>query len=231
MNVYRKALCAFGAGAILSLFAAMPTHAAVILGTEQEGTGGYGLGYSFSEDTNLTVGQSFTLNQPVDLSAITVFVNGDDTADPQPSFTLYLTEAIGSAATAADVLFSSNANFPSGFPDEHPAVTFPTSVSLSAGTYYIVLSSGVVEEGGTGTGWGSGGEILPSTYGTVGDAYVGITTAQGDYTSLDPENPSAGDHANFQLSIVPEPTAATLLVPAALLMIRRRRGRCAPGEG
>ena len=196
-------------------------HAYLIVGTEPEGNGGYGVGFSFDPEVNLIIGQEFTLNQAITLDGIHVFLNGNGTGGPQSNFTLYLTDAIGDTATAANVLATMTGTFPDNPPGTHAPVSFyGFGPSLDAGTYYLVITS----DGGAGSGWGSGAPIIPTTYGTVGSAFVGIVGggAVGDYTNLDPGNPQAGN-VNFQFTRIPEPASIIMLAAFVFMGMKVRK--------
>lgn len=191
----------------------------VVLGTEAEGNGGYGVGFSFESNTNLVIGQAFTLNQAVELSSITVFVNGNESEDPQGSFNLTLTDLIGSSAGSANVLFTDSGIFHTSAAGEHDPVVFSAPLALQPGTYYIVLSSDA-----SGSGWGTNAQLLPGSVGTVDYSYVGFVFGGGvgNYQSLDPDNPNTENYANFQLNAVPEPALLGWLAPTVLMMVGRR---------
>lgn len=196
----------------------LPPARAQVLGTTAEGNGGFGLGYSFSAETNLVIGQSFALDTSTPIASITVYVNGDGTAAPQDQFTLTLTNNIGSSATAANVLYTGIGTFPNSLGGEHGPVTFLPNLTLGSGTYYIVLSS----DGGPGTGWGTGGDLLPTTLGSVGSSYVGITSSVGTYQDLDTSNPNSS-RANFLVTAVPEPAGLSLIALVGVPLLKRRR--------
>ncbi|MGC4031744.1 MAG: hypothetical protein QM754_08425 [Tepidisphaeraceae bacterium] len=135
---------------LLSLSAATSWASVVVVGTEAEGDGGYGVGKSLDETYHLIIAQQFTLTATTPLESITVYVNGDGTANPQDAFDFYLTDAIGASATAANVLASGTGTFPNSLNGEHGPVTFATPITLSAGSYFITLTSAE----GQGSGWG-----------------------------------------------------------------------------
>jgi len=209
----------------LVMLNASPATAEMILGTETEGNGGYGVGFSFDPEVNLVIGQQFTLNQDIIANSITLYLNGDGSDSQQSPMTLQLMNAIGFDATASNVLGTWNALFPSGTPDgEHAPRTFDgLNVPLPAGTYYLVVSS----PEGYKSGWGTGAELLPSSFGSVGSAFVGIAGGGGvaDYTFLATDNPQDG-HANFVLEgVIPEPATwllAAVGVGGVMLLARRK---------
>jgi len=209
----------FAVLAILGLVSV--AQAELIVGTEPEGNGGFGVGFSFSSDANLIIGQQFSLSSPVVADSITLYLNGDGTDGPQSEFMLQVMNQIGPDATAANVLLTAFGSFPAGFPDAHAPVTFSSlGLPLGAGAYYLVVSSG----GGNGSGWGSGANELPGGVGTIGTAFVGIAGggAVATYVDLDPNNPNEG-HTNFTITAsVPEPASCCLLLSGIALFALRR---------
>jgi len=184
-------------------------HAELIVGTEPEGNGGYGVGFSFDPNVNLAIAQQFSVSQATTAGSITVYMNGDGTENPQGNFTLQLMDLIGAGATAADILWSGVGAFPVGVPNGHAPVTFTgLSLPLDPGTYYLVVTS----DAGPGTGWGTGAAVLPGGIGTVGASYVGITIGGtvADYTSFGDPNQD-GTYTNFVINQVPEPAGILLL--------------------
>jgi len=196
---------------LLMVACASTARAELIVGTETEGNGGFGVGFSFVRDINLVIGQEFSLNGAVVADSITLYLNGNGNDEPQAEFMLQVMDGIGEAATDANVLLTRFGNFPSGdMNGGHAPVTFDSlGLGLGAGTYYLVVTSA----GGPDIGWGSNGLELPSALGTVGSAFVGIGIGEvGTYKSLDPQNPNEG-HANFRIdSAVPEPSSIVLLL-------------------
>ncbi len=196
-------------------------RADLIVGTDVEGNGGYGVGFSFDSDANLVIGQEFSLSASIVADSITLYLNGDGTDNPQGAFTLQLMNLIGPTATNANVLATEVGTFPAGaLPTGHAPVTFSgLGLLLNAGDYYLVVSSAA----GPGVGWGTNADILPSAIGTVGSSYVGIAFggALADYTYFDPDNPGEG-HANFRIDSVPEPSS--LLLAALGLCALAARG-------
>lgn len=209
-------------------------QASLIVGTEPEGNGGFGVGFSFSSDVNLIIGQAFTLTSAATIDSITLYLNGDGSNDPQAQFTLQVMNLIGPTATSANVLLTEVGTFPAGvLPTGHAPVTFSgLGLSLSDGTHYLVVSSA----GGPGDGWGFNGPVLPSSLGTVGGAYVGIVTGGGvaDYTNLEPNTNPDILNTNFRIDSaaaphgVPEPMSLAIWSIGSLGMVvgqswRRRR--------
>jgi hypothetical protein len=200
-------------------------RADVIVGTEPEGNGGYGVGYSFDTNVNLIIGQEFTLGSPVVADSITLYLNGDGTDNPQGQFTLQVMDLIGPTATSANVLSTQVGTFPGGIlPDGHAPVTFGgLGLPLGPGTYYLVVSSAA----GPNTGWGTGATELPSLVGSIGGSFVGIAVDSGvaDYTYFNPNEPN-DSHANFVINAVPEPSTVLLACCGAIgLLIRGWRVR------
>lgn len=194
--------------------------------------GGVGVGFSFSTDFNIIVGQEFTLNSALVIDSITLWLNGDGTNNPQSQFLLQVMDQIGPTATAANVLYSATSTFPLGTaPNTHDPVSFGSvGLALGAGTYFLVASSA----GGTGSGWGTGADVIASALGTVGPVFVNGAFKNGvaDYTFLDPTSPNPDfSHANFainRIDAVPEPTSIALLMSGAvtgLVVAAARRGR------
>jgi len=208
-------------GVVVLLGAASIAQAELIVGTETEGNGGFGLGFSFDPEVNLVLGQAFTLSQPVVADSITVYLNGDESNQ----FTLQVMDQIGGSATPANVLLTRTGNFPDA-PSQitgHGPVTFSSlGLPLGVGTYYLVLSS----DGGPDTGWGSGASSLPGGVGTVGSAYVGIAIGGGvgDYTLLqDPTEPE--NNLNFRIDAVPEPNSALLLLLGSVMLVGAKQAK------
>lgn len=199
---------------------AVSVHAELIVGTDVEGNGGYGVGFSFDPNVNLVIGQEFDLSQAAIADSITLYLNGDGTDNPQGDFTLQVMNAIGPNATNANVLWSGAGAFPSGaLPTGHAPVTFSgLTLALDPGAYFLVVSSAA----GPGTGWGTGADVLPGGIGTVGASYVGIAFggSVADYTYFG--DPGEG-HANFVINSVPEPTTVVLAVVGGLYWVAFRR--------
>lgn len=213
--------------ALLVLLGVSPVQAGFVVGTEPEGNGGYGVGFSFASDVNLIIAQQFSLNSAIVADSITLYLNGDGTNDPQGEFTLQVMNQIGAGATNANVLLTTNGTFPGGvLPTGHAAVTLGgLNLALGAGTYYLVVSSAA----GPGTGWGAGATEIPSALGTVGASYVGIAIggAVADYTLFDAPNTSFAN-ANFRIdsaSPVPEPTSLIMLLGGSIAVASVRRKR------
>lgn len=213
---------------LLAIWSPIVAQGGLVVGTEPEGDGGFGVGFSFSADVNLVIAQEFWVNEPARADNITVYLNGDGTDNPQGEFTLQVMNQIGPAATAANVLWSETGTFPAGpLPTGHAPVTFTgVGVDLDMGSYYLVISSAA----GPGTGWGTGANLLAGGIGEIGNSFVGIVTGGGvgDYTALEPTNPSAS-RTNFRIDAVPEPASLLLALvglPAAMAIRRlgRRRG-------
>jgi len=208
-------------GVVVLVGAASLAQAELIVGTETEGNGGFGLGFSFDPEVNLVLGQAFTLSQAVVADSITVYLNGDESNQ----FTLQVMDLIGGSATPANILLTRTGNFPDAASQVtgHGPVTFGSlGLPLGIGTYYLVLSS----DGGPDTGWGSGADSLPGGVGTVGNAYVGIAVggSVGDYTLLNPDDPNEG-HTNFRIDAVPEPNSALLLLVGGVLLVGVRSAK------
>lgn len=226
---------------VLVFGAASRAEASSIVGTGNDGNGGYGIGFSFSPSYNLVIGQSFTMGGTSQVAdSITVYLNGLGVG----TFTLQLMNQIGPTATGANVLTSLVGALPNNS-SGHSAVTFNgLSINLAASqTYYLVITSAA----GPNTGWGSFGPTLIEPLGTVGSAFVGIRGdgGVGDYTYLDPNSPATFDHDNdpntpeifnntsFLITgnpatpaAVPEPGSLILLgtgLAGAAIFLRRKR--------
>jgi hypothetical protein len=228
---FRKMLAA--AGVMLLLTAPMTGHAALVAGTGTDTTGGFGVGFSFSSDVNLVIGQQFFPTIPVIANSITLYLNDDNAANGADAFTLYVTNAIGASATAANVLATLSGTFPltSG---GHAPVTFSSlalpllPAPLAPDGYFLVLAS----SGGPDTGWGTGATPISSPLGTIGNSYVGIVLGGGvgDYTTLDPLDPNSSITA-FRVDTlaapIPEPSTYALMLAGlgfvGFVAHRRRR--------
>jgi hypothetical protein len=222
---------------VLSLVCASGAQAALIAGAANDTTGvGFGVGFSFAPDVNLVIAQGFDVTAPTSIGSVTVYLNDDDPSNNPPleSFTLYITRAIGAAATAADVLATLTGSIPLTPPGAgaHFAVTFPglsipvVPVAATLNDYFLVIASA----GGPGTGWGANGTPLAG----VGNAFIGIVGGGGvgDYTTPDPNSPSTGviTHMNFLVETaavsgtVPEPGSLALLgIAIGVFGLARRR--------
>jgi hypothetical protein len=227
---FRNALGA-AAAATLMLAAPMTTHAVLIAGTANDTTGGFGVGFSFDPDVNLVIAQQFAVTAPIIADSVTVYLNDDNATNGADPFTLYITNAIGPAATAANVLATLGGTFPLTGGAGHAAVTFSSlalpllPAPLAPDGYFLVIAS----PGGPDTGWGTGGTPIPSALGTIGNSYVGIVFGGGvgDYTTLDPGSPNSSITA-FRVDAVaaiPEPSTYALMLAGLGLVgwIARKR--------
>ena len=100
----------------------------------------------------------FSLTGAIQVSRIVVDMSGNG---DQTQFTLWLTNAIGHGTTQANVLLQSSLTFPAGW---GVGVAAPANVFLSAGVYYIVLSSS--QTVGT-SGWVLASSVLSSSVGNI----------------------------------------------------------------
>lgn len=211
------------------LVAALNTHAALV-GTDAAGdNGGFGVGFSFAPDVNVVIAQQFTIGtSAATVGGITVWMNQNNTAPPG-QFTLQVMDAIGPAATAADVLLTLTGTFPNTPNGGHLLVSFSgLGLALAGNTdYYLVISSAA----GPDTGWGTSSTDLAGTPGSVGSSFVGLgfNTSLADYRYLDPNNPNPA-HTMFRIDEVavagvPEPSSTLLLGLgiAAAATVRRRQ--------
>jgi hypothetical protein len=223
----RFPLAMFAAGAALAVsLAAVPLTAAAapLVGTDPaQDDGGFGIGFSFDPNVNLVIAQQFGIGAaPATVGGISVWLNGRGVGQ----FTLQVMSAIGSAATASNVLLMLTGNLPN-VTSGHQEVAFTgLNLALAAATdYYLVVSSAA----GPDTGWGTTTGVLPGLPGTVGSSFVGIRTGGGvaDYTFLDPVNTNTS-LTLFRLdpvATVPVPSTFALaaLGAAGLLVASRRR--------
>jgi hypothetical protein len=222
---------------LISVGSAGGAQAALIAGAANDNVGaGFGVGFSFSPTVNLVIAQGFDVTAPTSIGSVTVYLNDDDpTNNPPPeSFTLYITRAIGAAATAADVLATLTGDIPltppaagAHFPVTFSGLNIPViPVAATLNDYFLVVAS----SGGPATGWGANGTPITG----VGNAFVGIVGGGGvgDYTNPDPTSPSTGlTHTNFLVETAAAPGAASEPGSLALLGIavtafglaRRRR--------
>jgi hypothetical protein len=214
--------------AAIILVGVSSAQAGFVVGTngDTNANGGYGVGFSFAQDVNLIIGQEFTLNSGVVADSITVYLNGTGVGQ----FQLQLMGLIGPTATAANVFFSDVGTFPNTPSGGHLGVTFSgLGLPLSAGTYYLVVSSAA----GPGTGWGTGADIVPSALGTIGSSFVGIAFggAVANYTDFDPGSPNSS-YTNFHINDirgVPEPSSIALMLSGSVSLfvlraMKRKKG-------
>jgi hypothetical protein len=171
------------------------------------------------------IAQPFTFNSLFEIDSISVDVGGK-AADP---LALWITDAVGSSTTNADVLFQANSTFPNtnSFTATQ-VVTFSTDLVLHPGTtYFLVMSSSTTT---IGKGWAYGDTVLDnSALGALSPFEVSnaITTddAFAPGSTFGPTAP--GDDVDFQFAgeAVPEPTTwlicGTGLTLLAAVRIRR----------
>ena len=171
------------------------------------------------------IAQPFTFNSLFVIDSISAVVGGK-AADP---FTIWITDAVGSSTTNADVLFQANSTIPNtnSFTAAQ-VVTFSTDLLLHPGmTYFLVMSSSTTT---IGKGWGYGDAVLDNrTLGTLSPFEVSnaITTDDGFAPGSTFGANASGDDVDFQFAgeAAPEPgtwpicgTGLTLL---AAVRIRR----------
>src|SRR5919109_2894124 len=144
---------------LLLVFAVIGANAdTVLLGATNPGQIGAAL------STTQAIAQPFTLTQAVHISSIDVliapFVGGAGQE------VLQLTNSLGPGTTAANVLATQTFNIPV-LPAAGSTFSLTTSLSLLAGTYYVVASSpDTVKNNGVIYAT----TILPSSVGTIGFA-------------------------------------------------------------
>jgi hypothetical protein len=163
------------------------------------------------------VAQGFTLGTSVNISSIDLFMTGFGT-DP---FTIWVTNAIGSGTTVGNVLLQQTNTFPNtgGGPLNASWVSTATNLSLTAGNYFLVLSS---MQNSVSQGWflsALPASTLPSSVGSVGANSFSSCCATGSSTntSFAPASQfTAGRPMLFQIqgapAAVPEPSTALLSI-------------------
>jgi len=107
--------------------------------------------------------QAFTLTSAVQVTDISLQMSGFGT----DTYTLWLTNAIGSGATAANVLFQMDLTFPNtGGASPGATVSIATNLFLDSGSYFLVESS---EQTSVAQGWVETGlPALSTSFGSVG---------------------------------------------------------------
>lgn len=202
----------------LAVFATIPAHG-FIVGTRLPGSG---LSFELSVANYQFVAQGFTLTNPVQLLHIAVDMSGFG-VDP---FTLWLTNAIGPGATAANVLYETTLTFPNtggGVTAAEALIAHaPPNLFLPAGSYFIIESSAQLD---LRQGWVNG----PDPYGNVGTMYTTCCApGSSTNTAFPPSStfvPSTGTVA-FEISAfeVPEPqTLFSLGLGLATILLAKAR--------
>ena len=154
--------------------------------------------------------QGFSVTTPIQVTGISLEMFGFGT----DTFTLWVTDKVGSGTTAADVLFQTNLAFPNTG-GTIPGATVSTSpnLALSPGNYFLVVSSSGAPFSGSGDGWIESTAMLSST---VGSTTANSVSALSTNTTFPPASTfsNVGNSAlAFQLSgavIVAGPTIASL---------------------
>jgi len=136
----------------------------------------------------------------------------------------YLTDAVGPAATASNVIWSGSATFSSGGWDN--GTTFFSGLNLGPGTYYLILVPSA--EITWASAWGSGGEVIATTNNV---AFDGTLTPAYDAAdgSFPPASSWVGSDTGGDLAFtltgdlspsVPGPVATNIIVTPASLILR-----------
>lgn len=219
-------------------------RADILVGAQNDGDDAFVLGNdSFGCDingdnclfANLAYAQPFTLSMQVTATQLEVYVDGQQT--PQGTFSIQLTNQLGSGTTSSNILAQGNFSFPvSG--DSPSAVDLSLgNLVLPPGTYYVVLESNTPVDtfpGHVGD-WGNDGTVV-GTYGTLpsGPVFDFGTTNNGSgppLTDFDPTGGANSTYADFLLegtadlngTAVPEPRDGALLVGTGLALFAIRR--------
>lgn len=172
------------------------------------------------------IATSFTLATALSGVAIDASLVSDDS-----SFlggTAYLTNAIGPGATPASVVAQASFTAPFGNPSGSvPLTTLFSGLSLSSGSYYLVLSAPFLAgASGSPLDWQipTNPVITTSPSATLGSAFGANTFL----TTVDPFPPASSFFTTqtpmFDVTAVPEPsTIVLLLVPVTMLILIRKR--------
>lgn len=203
--------------ALLALAPLRGEAAPVVLGTDTLLLGGMPI----AENTQ-ALAQPFTLTSSVSVTAIDVFlIGGTLITDP---LLVQLTNSLGPGTTNSNVLLNTSLA-PSGVPTSPPGaiVSFPVSITLTPGSYYIVLSTTDI----WGYDWAEALNMPPSAVGTVGQAMsccfpntVGSIPAAETFKVA---KSGPADKFYFGLEGVPEPSSAALFAFGILLVAARRK--------
>lgn len=187
--------------------ATVPARASAIFGTDLPASSA-----SDSLEICCTIEQSFSLTTPIQVSSIAVDLSGFGTG----TFTLWLTNAIGSGTSLSNVLFQTVKPFPATATSvSGVGVVAATNLALSPGNYYLVLSS-ASPSSAQEPAWLGASTTLPTAVGTIGSAADSCCVPLGTNTSFAPastfSNPTF--ELAFQLTLastVPEPGTLLLL--------------------
>jgi len=218
-KIIRRPFAGFLVLACAVILLALPARAdSVLLGTGGSVTGGPGL---FPDNY---LAQGFSLTTTANVSSINVFISGVGVG----SILMQLTDSIGPGTTASNLLSSATFAQPnSGGGLNGQWVSIPVSVTLGAGTYYIVLSTT-----NSGGGWLQFDTYLPSSVGSVGSYYWSNTATPLDSTfppasTWNTCGPGISCALGFEVvgnTSVPEPGTLVLLsLGLAAVWCRRRR--------
>jgi PEP-CTERM motif len=230
-KVRRVATCSLFVGILVSSIASSSTVIAVTDPVVPIARGALFLGGQFSND----VAASWT--QSASFSSISI----DATlATSDPAFrtgTAYLTSALGSTATPADVIASAPFTAPVGVigtENVTPTVLF-SGLSLGPGTYYLVLSAPFRSQTvGSDLSWAYVAAPVIATDPSV--VYNSAFVANTSFTTVDsfaPASPFIADAENFPLFEVstPEPSMVGMLLLALGLFALLRYRFSAPDLG
>jgi len=180
--------------------------------------------FSVSFQEHQYLAQQFTFSTDVTLSSAKMtFV---DNSGPAFNGVFQVVDSLGPGSTSANVLFTAGITLPSSV--NPTVVTVPTPLALNAGSYYLLLST--TDPLPLRTWWQLGASVLPSAYGTVGDAYFSISQnvalpVASPFTVLTAFPTS---YLTFQLEGNPVPEPASILLCLAAIfstLMRRKRTR------
>jgi hypothetical protein len=160
--------------------------------------------------------EDFTLTTAVEITDIAVDMSGYGT----DSFTLWVTNAIGPAATADNVLFQASLTFPEtgGGLNGAAIVSTPLDLFLSPGSWFLVESS---EQTSVYQGWigGRGVSAISTPFGSVGP---GTNSCCSPDSVFPPDSTFApASELAFQISgdQTPEPPSFALFLSGGLGLI------------